>query len=173
MRILKTISLTFLMLSGIIFMALTYAVAPANFKGKWALDISKSDFGNFPVPKASNAIMRIVQQDPVIIIESSKTDSLGKAIVRIDTVILDGKTRKINGSNGSVINRSSVRQWSVDQQVMSIVSKFSVDNSGQPLEFSGTESWSLGDGGKMLKMVMESRLPDKTEKATKVYNRVD
>jgi hypothetical protein len=173
MKKIKTQLLAALVLSGIAFMAFAYQSAPVDFKGKWVLDITKSNFGNFPVPKSSKSVMKIVQQDPVIIIESSKTDSLGTTTVRMDTVVFDGKVRKIIGGNGSIINRSSTRQWSADHQVMSIVSKFSVDHNGQPLEFSGTESWSLGDGGKTLKMVIESVMPDRTEKATKVYNRVD
>jgi hypothetical protein len=173
MKKIKIQSLAVLVLSGIACMAFTYQAAPVDFKGKWMLDITKSDFGNTPVPKPSKSFMRIIQQDPMIVIEKSKMDSLGKTTVRMDTVVFDGKVRKITKPNGSVINRSSTRQWSADQKVMNIISKFSIDNDGQAVEFSGTEAWSVADGGKTLIMMMESVLPDRTEKAKLVYNRVD
>jgi hypothetical protein len=172
MKKMKTQLLTALMLSVVIFMAFTYQGAPADFKGKWALDISKSDFGNTPVPKPSKSFIRIVQQYPMIVIEKAKVDSLGKTSVRMDTVVFDGKVRKITSRSGSVINRSSVREWSADQQVMNIVSKFSIDNNGEPLEFSGTEAWSVADGGKVLTIMTESVLPGRTEKIKMIYNRI-
>jgi hypothetical protein len=54
---------------------------------------------------------------------------------------------------------------------MTLASKFTVDNNGEPIEFTGSEIWSLADGGKTLTIVNETVLPDRTDKIKLVYTK--
>ena len=142
---------------------------PVSFEGTWVLDITKSELGNTPVPKTGRSIIRVIQQQPLLIMEKSLEDSAGKVQSKIDTISFDGKAMKINVGNGQIIERLITQQWSADQQVMTLASKYTTDNNGEPIEFIGSEIWSLANSGKILIIVNETVLPDRTEKIKLVY----
>lgn len=144
---------------------------PVDFTGEWILIIEKSELGNASIPRSGKSSFKIIQQTPVIIMEKSFTDSTGNVHSAFDTIAFDGKVKKLNAGNGQFVQRSITKAWSADQQVMTLLSKFLADNNGEPVEFTGTETWSLTNGGKTLTIVNETVLPDRTEKAKLVYTR--
>jgi hypothetical protein len=143
---------------------------PVDFSGSWVLDVQKSELGD-PVPKTRKSMIKILQQQPGLIMEKSVIDSTGKLHSKIDTITFNGKVTKLNVGNGLIIERLMTQAWSDDKQVMTLASKFTVDNNGEPIEFTGSEIWSLADGGKTLTIVNETVLPDRTDKIKLVYTK--
>ncbi|MNL59433.1 hypothetical protein D3C87_1831680 [compost metagenome] len=117
-------------------------------------------------------MIRILQQQPSLIMEKSQTDSAGKIHSVVDTIAFDGKSKMLQIGNGQQIERTIEQQWSADQQVMTLNSKFRADNNGEPVEFNGTETWMVSAEGKVLTIVNETVLPDRTDKIKLVYNKI-
>ncbi len=143
---------------------------PANFSGTWLLNLEKSEIGNAPIPKSGKSAIKVLSQEPAIIMEKSITDSLGKIHSGIDTVTFN-KTVTLDAGNGQMINRTMKQEWSADKQVMKLLSKFTADNNGEPVEFDSTETWSLSDSGNTLTIMNETIFPDRTEKLKLVYTK--
>lgn len=144
---------------------------PVNFTGTWVLNIEKSELGNAPIPKTGKSMIKILQQQPALIMEKSMTDSTGKVHAAVDTINFDGKPKTLNAGNGQRLQRTITQQWSADQQIMTLASKFTADNNGEPVEFNGTEIWKMSEDGKVLTIVNETVLPDRTDKITLVYTK--
>jgi len=144
---------------------------PVNFTGTWVLNIEKSELGNAPIPKTGKSSIKILQLQPALIMEKSLTDSNGKVHAAVDTINFDGKPKTLNVGNGQQLKRTISQQWSADQQTMTLASKFSADNNGEPVEFTGTEIWKVSEDGKVLTIVNETVLPDRTDKLILVYTK--
>ena len=167
----KTLTFTCSMAIATGLLAFKSSEKPANFTGTWVLNLERSEIGNAPVPKSGKSMIRILQQQPALIMEKSLTDSTGKVHAAVDTINFDGKPKTLNVGNGQQLLRTITQQWSADQQTMTLASKFSVDNNGEPVEFNGTETWKVSEDGKVLTIVNETVLPDRTDKITLVYTK--
>jgi hypothetical protein len=152
-------------------MSFRYTQAPANFSGIWVLDIQRSEMGKAPIPKNGKSKVKISQQPELLILDKSITDSLGKEHNRIDTLSFRGRISNLKVADGQVLHRELKRKWSVDLKVMTIESKFTGENNGNPIEFTGIEVWKLEDEGKILSIVNETVIGENTDRMKLVYSR--
>ena len=81
-----------------------------------------------------------------------------------ETLGFDGKEVQSEGFGGSV--RKSALKWATDQQSFAISSTTTGERNGQSFTFSGTDTWTLGDGGKSL-LVTSVRTTQQGEVTTK------
>ena len=141
---LRTIAV--LLLTPFILFAFTTKPDHANFSGEWKLNESKSDLGQF-----ANFAVRTVkaeQKDDSITIYRTAPSFTGENYTTTETLSYDGKETESNLFGNS--KKKASAKWSDDGQVLTITYNLSLDFNGQTTEVSGTEKWTLSDGGKTL-----------------------
>lgn len=135
-------------LAGVLFftcIALTLA-AQTNFAGNWALNESKSNFGDSQFRRASSAMV-VTQDAKVLTVESTRQGRDGAETKTTAKYNLDGSVSENPGRNTT---RKSTVSWSADKSVMTITSTMTMDRNGQSQEVKSSEIWKLAEGGKML-----------------------
>ena len=120
----------------------------ANFSGGWALNEGKSDFGQRGARFATKTIKVEQKDDAITITRTTPSFQGGDDVTTTETLGFDGKEVQGTGFGGSV--RKSTLKWASDEQSFSINSTTTGERNGQSFTFSGTETWTLGDGGKSL-----------------------
>ena len=136
----------------------------ANFSGGWALNEGKSDFGERGARFATKAIKVEQKGDAITITKTSPSFQGGDDVTTTETLGFDGKEVQSEGFGGSV--RKSALKWATDEQSFSISSTTTGERNGQSFTFTGTDSWTLGDGGKSL-LVTSVRTTQQGEVTTK------
>lgn len=156
---------------GLLVCAFKSVDKPVDFSGSWLLNAQQCEGPEGAVPRNGKSVIRVIQQQPLLIIEKSMTDSLGKTAAVTDTVVF-GKARNFPVGNGQVIEKTLSQSWSKDRQVMTLSAKYAMDHEGEKLEFNGTETWKLSADGKVLTIVSETVMPDRTDQVTLVYTKI-
>jgi hypothetical protein len=135
-------------LAGLLFFAFVSMnlAAQTNFAGTWALNESKSNFGDSQFRRASSAMV-VTQDAKVLTVESTRQGRDGGETKTTAKYNLDGSVSE-NPSRNSV--RKSTVSWSADKSVMTITSTMTMDRNGQSQEVKSSEIWKLAEGGKML-----------------------
>jgi hypothetical protein len=121
-------------------------IAQTNFAGSWALNESKSNFGDSQFRRAASAMV-ITQDAKVLTMESTRQGRDGAETKTTAKYNLDGSVSE-NQARNSV--RKSTVTWSADKAVMTISSTQTMDRNGESVEMKSSESWKLTEGGKML-----------------------
>ena len=141
----------------------------ANFSGSWALNEGKSDFGERGARFATKTIKAEQKDDAITLTRTSPSFQGGDDVTSTETLGFDGKEVQSAGFGGSV--RKSALKWATDGQSFSISSTTTGERNGQSFTFTGTETWTLGDGGKSL-TVTAVRTTQQGESTTKaVYDK--
>jgi len=118
----------------------------ANFSGDWSLNEGKSDLGQFG-PYAPRKI-KVEQKDDAITITKTAPSFTGEDVTTTETLSFDGKETESTVFGTS--KRKASSKWSDDGQTLTITYDIMLDFNGQTTEIKGTETWTLGDGGKTL-----------------------
>ena len=97
----SNISLTIILMMVIITNSHGQDLRKPNFSGTWKVDITRSDFGPFPRPKA---FVRTIRQDGIYLeITDEAVDRDGRRGVEVLRLTLDGE-ESINDVNGSKVS---------------------------------------------------------------------
>ena len=136
----------------------------ANFSGSWALNEGKSDFGERGARFATKTIKVEQKDDATTITRTTPSFQGGDDVTTTETLGFDGKEVQGTGFGGSA--RKAALKWATDGQSFSISSTTTGERNGQSFTFTGTDTWTLGDGGKSL-MVTSVRTTQQGEVTTK------
>lgn len=140
-------SLFFLLISAGLF-------AQANFSGNWALNESKSNFGDSQFRMASSAI-EAVQDAKVLTVTTTRPGRDGQEMKSTLKYNLDGTPSENPGFGNSV--RKSTVKWSDDKLTLTIASSMTFDMNGESRTMNSSEIWKLSEGGKVL--LVENVMP--------------
>jgi hypothetical protein len=135
-------------LAGVLFLVcLSFNLfAQTNFAGNWALNESKSNFGDSQFRRASSAMV-VAQDAKVLTVESTRQGRDGAETKTTAKYNLDGSVSENQARNST---RKSTVSWSADKTVMTISSTQTMEMNGESREMKSSESWKLTEGGKML-----------------------
>jgi len=136
----------------------------ANFSGSWALNEGKSDFGQRGARFATKTIKVEQKSDAITITRTTPSFQGGDDVTTTETLGFDGKEVQSEGFGGSV--RKSALKWATDEQNFAISSTTTGERNGQSFTFSGTDTWTLADGGKSL-VITSVRTTQQGEVTTK------
>ncbi len=117
--------------------------AQANFSGSWALNESKSNFGDSQFRMAASA-MTITQDAKVLTVESTRQGRDGAERKTTSKYNLDGSVSENPGFGNST--SKSKATWSADKKSLTIVTTMNFERDGQSTEFKTTAVWTLADG---------------------------
>lgn len=135
-------------LAGVlIFTCITLSLAAqTNFAGTWALNQSKSNFGDSQNRRAATSLV-VTQDAKVLAVESTRPGRDGAETKTTAKYNLDGSVSENQARNNT---RKSTVSWSANKTVMTIASTMTMDMNGQTREMKSSEIWKLAEGGKML-----------------------
>ncbi len=126
----------------------------ANFSGTWALNESKSNFGDSQFRMASSSIVA-VQDAKLLTVTTTRPGMDGQEMKSTNKYNLDGTTTENPGFGESV--RKSTAKWSADKSALTITSTMSFDMGGEATTMTTTETYKLSEGGKVL--LIENVMP--------------
>jgi hypothetical protein len=161
----KSINSIFRNIMGLlVFMFISASVfAQTNFAGTWALNESKSNFGDSQFRRASTAMV-VTQDANVLTVESTRPGPDGGEMKTTAKYSLDGTVSENPGFNNAV--RKSTVTWSADKTTMTIASTMTMERDGQSMEMKSSEIWKLAEAGKMLMVENVRAGMDGTERKT-------
>src|SRR5579863_8979747 len=124
-------------------LALPLAAAP-NFSGDWILNLTKSQYGQFPAPEIM--IRKIQHKDPALSMSTYQKGAQGEVTTEVKYTT-DGKP-VVNGENhGSA-------HWDGDKLVIESSREF------QGTQLKQREVWTLSADGKTLTVAAHVTLPN-------------
>lgn len=118
----------------------------ANFSGEWKLNEGKSDLGQFA--QFAPRKIKVSQTADSITISKTAPSFNGDDVTLTETLPFDGK--EVESTIFGSSKRKASAKWSDDGQTLTITFNIMFDFNGQQTEVKGTETWTLGDGGKTL-----------------------
>lgn len=137
--------LFFLVAPAILF-AFTSKPDPVNFSGDWKLNADKSDLGQFA--EWATRTIKADQKADAISISRTAPSFEGGDRTTVEVVTFDGKEVETTLWGNS--KKKSAAKWSEDGQALTTKYTLYLDFNGQMTEITGTEVWTLTDGGKTL-----------------------
>ncbi len=121
--------------------------AQTNFAGNWALNESKSNFGDSQFRRAATSM--VVSQDAkVMTVESTQPGRDGEEMKRTAKYNLDGSVSE-NPMVGDNVSKSTVT-WSAEKAVLTIATTMTFDMGGESRTMNSSQIWKLTEGGKVL-----------------------
>jgi hypothetical protein len=121
--------------------------AQTNFSGSWALNESKSNFGDSQFRMASTTLVA-TQDAKVLTVETTRPGMDGQETKSTAKYNLDGTPSENPGFGNSV--RKSTVKWSADKSSITIASTMTFDMGGESRTITTSETWKLSEGGKVL-----------------------
>ena len=165
-RLLKKISPFMLIGLALLFTA-QLSAQTVNFSGTWALNESKSKFGDAQFRMAA-ATLTVKQEGNTLTTERNMSSPDGQEMKMTAKYTLDGKECENVGLMES--KTKSTVKWSADNKSITIASTTVFNMNGDSMEMKGTETWTL-DGDKILKMETSNTMPDGEMKTSLVYDK--
>ena len=153
-------------LGFLIFSTASYATEKVDFSGKWTLNESKSDLGEGRYFSAAK--MSVTMAGNTMTIERTRSGRDGQERTSSETITLDGKENIDKGDNRST---TSVATWSEDRTTLTIKSDIEFSRQGETMKMQRTEVWTLGEGGKILKIQSDSSSARGDRSVTLVYEK--
>ena len=149
----------------------TASPAPANFAGTWVLDKSKSQGMQGPMANAES-ITLIVTQDSKKLSTETKIMNGGQEMPRRSmTYDLDGNETTAE-VGGRMPGKATLKaKWLADGKKLELSQKRIMNNQGNEVTVTSTETWELADNGKTLRVHRVSESPRGTQDATLVYTK--
>jgi len=158
-------SMLFLMVSMFL-TSLTYAQAPVNFSGSWALNESKSNMGEGGGRMVSQKIS-ITQDDKTFKLERAFTGQDGTERKMEETYTLDGKESVNPMFNTS---KKSTAVWAADKKSLTVSSVMVFEMNGESNTINTVEVYKLSDAA-TLSIDSQSSSSMGERKATMVYDK--
>ncbi len=121
-------------------------MAQTNFSGTWALNESKSNFGDSQFRFAATNMV-ITQNAGTISVESAMTGPDGEMKMS-SKYNLDGTVSENTGMMD--MKSKSTLTWSADKASAAIATTMIFDMNGESREMKSTQTWKLAEGGKVL-----------------------
>ena len=121
--------------------------AQTNFSGTWALNESKSNFGDNQFRMAATTLVA-TQDAKVLTVETTRPGRDGQETKSTAKYNLDGTPSENPGFGNSV--RKSTVKWSDDKASITIASTMTFDMNGETRTMNSSETWKLTEGGKVL-----------------------
>ncbi len=118
-----------------------------KFTGTWALNESKSDFGEYGRMMASNKLI-IIQKRKTLSIERFSTGPSGEEYNVVENYTLDGV--ECENPIFEQSKKKSTVTWSDDKQSLTINSRLELEFEGQEMIIDTIEILSLNDDGNTL-----------------------
>jgi hypothetical protein len=165
MKVLR--SLMMIGLSILFFMQVSAQSSSINFSGNWALNESKSKFGDGPFRMASTTL--VVKQDGNTLSADRTMPGPDGEMKMTTKYTLDGKVCENTGMMD--MKSKSIVSWSEDKTSITIATTMIFDMNGESRELKSTEIWKLGDAGKSLTIEATNPTPDGEMKTTAVYDK--
>ncbi len=144
----KLNSFSFRNLSVVVLFCMTASglYGQTNFSGTWALNESKSNFGDSQFRFAATSMV-VAQDANALSVESTRPGRDGGEMKATAKYTLDGKISENPMFNST---RKSTVTWSPDKSSIIIASTMTFDMNGETREMKSTETWKLAEGGKVL-----------------------
>lgn len=139
----------------------------ANFSGSWALNESKSNFGESQFRMASNTLT-ITQDANTFSIEKSFRGQDGEERKFTEKYTLDGK-QSINPMFNS--EKKSTATWSADKKALTVASVMVFEFNGESSEIKTTEVYKLSEGDKLMTIDTQSVSSRGERKTTAAYDK--
>lgn len=138
-----------------------------NFSGTWALNESKSKFGDSPFRMAAS-ILTVKQEGNNLSTERTQNSPDGQEMKMTGKYTMDGKECENTGFMDS--KTKSTVKWSADGKSITIASSTIFNMNGDNMEMKASETWML-DGDKTLKIETTNSMPDGEMKTSLVYDK--
>lgn len=122
-------------------------LAQTNFAGNWALNESKSNFGNSQFRMAATSMV-VTQDAKVLNVESTQPGRDGNETKRTAKYNLDGSASE-NPMFGNNVSKSTAT-WSADKTTLNIATTMTFDMNGESRTMNSSQAWKLTEGGKIL-----------------------
>jgi len=136
-----------LLLSSAMLLLSAGLFAQTSFSGTWALNESKSNFGDSQFRMASSTI-EAVQDAKLLTVTTTRPGMDGQEMKSTAKYNLDGTPSENPGFGNSV--RKSTAKWSADKSALTISSTMTFDMGGENRTMTTSETWKLSEGGKVL-----------------------
>jgi hypothetical protein len=154
-------------LSVIFFVQVSAQNTVINFSGDWALNESKSNFGDAQFRMAAS-ILTVKQEGNNLSIDRTLNTPDGQEMKMTGKYTLDGKECENAGFKDS--KTKSTVKWSADNKSITIASSTVFNMNGDNMEMKASEIWTL-DGDKTLKIETSNTMPDGEMKTSLVYDK--
>ena len=141
--------------------------AVINFSGNWALNETKSNFGDAQFRMAAS-ILTVKQEGNNLSTERTMNTPDGQEMKMTGKYTMDGKECENPGFMDS--KTKSTVKWSADGKSITIASSTLFNMNGDNMEMKSTEIWTL-DGDKTLKIETSNTMPDGEMKTSFVYDK--
>lgn len=138
-----------------------------NFSGNWALNESKSKFGDAQFRMAAS-LLTVKQEGNNLAIDRTSSGPDGQEMKTTGKYTMDGKECENAGFMDS--KTKSTVKWSADGKSITIASSTILNMNGDNMEMKATETWTL-DGDKILKIETSNTMPDGEMKTSLVYDK--
>lgn len=138
-----------------------------NFSGTWALNESKSKFGDSPFRMAAS-ILTVKQEGNNLSTERTQNSPDGQEMKMTGKYTMDGKECENAGFMDS--KTKSTVKWSADGKSITIASSTIFNMNGDNMEMKASETWML-EGDKTLKIETTNSMPDGEMKTSLVYDK--
>jgi hypothetical protein len=138
-----------------------------NFSGNWALNESKSKFGDAQFRMAAS-ILTVKQEGNNLLIDRTLNSPDGQEIKMTGKYTMDGKECENAGFMDS--KTKSTVKWSAGNKSITIASSTVFNMNGDNMVMKATETWTL-DGDKILKIETSNTMPDGEMKTSLVYDK--
>lgn len=127
---------------------------PVNFTGEWLLNEDKSESnGKMGLAGYSYYKMNVDQEDDLLRTKKFSIVEWTDDEISNEEILLDGSEMKSVSFNSLRISKVS---WEDGNKAFTINSQSKMNRGGQSTEVNSNESWSLQDGGHILKIVQTS-----------------
>jgi hypothetical protein len=136
-----------LLVSGLFLLSASGLFAQANFAGSWALNDSKSNFGDSQFRFAASTMV-VTQNATTLSVESNMTGPDGGEMKTNASYKLDGSVSE-NTAFGNTM-RKTTAAWSADKATLTLSHTMTFDMNGESREIKSSDEWKLSDGGKVL-----------------------
>jgi len=144
----------------------SFAGGKSDFSGKWILNENKSNLGE---GRTFSAVKMTVQQNGnTISIERTRRGRNGQERSSNETLTTDGKENIIKNENRSTV---LVATWSDDGSTLTIKSQREFSRQGETFQMKSTETWTLGENGKILKIESDTSSQRGERSVTLVYDK--
>ena len=138
-----------------------------NFSGNWAINESKSKFGDAQFRMAASILM-VKQEGSNLLIDRTLNSPDGQEMKMTGKYTLDGKECENAGFMDS--KTKSTVKWSADNKSITIASSTVFNMNGDNMVMKATETWTL-EGDKILKIETSNTMPDGEMKTSLVYDK--
>lgn len=145
------------------------AQGKANFAGTWALNASKSNFGNNQGQgqRMGGGNFVATQEANLLSVERTRTNQDGETTKTNSKYTLDGKESVNTTGRGS---SKSVATWSADGKSLTIKTAMTFEMNGESRTMNSSEVWTLTDA-KTLSVTTTRTGQNGEVKTTAVYDK--